>query len=331
MNSLNQRLKNDLRGLQIVHAFGWLRAKELGAFLWPQNASSTEAANRMIRSWHARKLVILRELPDRSGKAVVLALAGVRLLKSHGIDASTGKDIGSTSTEEGWRPPASWRHDLIATGVLAELHKRGYKAISEQSLRRVPTDSPKLPDGLLCSPEGHWIWLEVEHSKKTGKNLSELGKALAFAAAGRIKAVGGQRCTKAMFAYADTVDSRGHAINHKARVLKAISEQTRESIEVIAAHCELRGAGVEKVTLLIERVERQRVLEVLRVLNAQGWQKNEDEVMYSRYSKYIAYIWQEEDGYGFQVADEMTEHLGDIADTLTGAKTRCAQTIAELL
>lgn len=298
--------------------------------MWPKNTSSAEAANRIIRSWHARKLVILRELPERSGKAVVLALGGVRLLKSHGIDASTGKDIGST-TAEGWRPPASWRHDLIAAGVLAELHKRGYKAISEQSLRRAPTDSTKLPDGLLCSPDGHWIWLEVEHSKKTGKNLRELGKALAFAAAGRIKAVGGQRCTKAMFAYADTVDSRGHAINHKARVLKAISEQTRESIEVIAAHCELRGAGVEKVTLSIERIERQRVLEVLRMLNANGWQKNEDDVMYSRYSKYIAYVWQEADGFGFQVADEIAELAGDIADTLTEAKTRCAQQIAALL
>lgn len=329
MDSIEQQLQNDLRGLRWVHEFGWLRAPELGTLMWPKNATSAEAANRLIRSWVARKLVLVRELPDRAGKATVLALAGVRLLAEHGYEARTGKDIG-TMSETGWTPPHSWRHDLIAAGVLANMAKRGYSVIAEQTLRRIPTKSPKLPDGLLCCPDGQWLWLEVEHSTKTGKNLQQLGKALALAATGEIHEVGGQRCSRAMVAYIDTRDTRGHNINHKSRVTKAISEQAKEPIEVLFAHCELRGASVAKVTITKERIEPGKVFAVLRVMNAHGWKEKDDEpgVMYSMYSQYIAYVWPAEEGlYGYQIEG----FDGNYAASVSEAKKACATKILALL
>lgn len=328
MNSIELRLKNDLRGLRLVYEFGWLRASELGALMWPKNVTSAEAASRLIRGWEKRKLVLVRELPARAGKATVLALAGVRLLAEHGYEAKTGKDIG-TMSESGWSPPISWRHDLIATGVLTTLFKQGYSVIAEQSLRRIPTQSQKLPDGLLRSPDGQWIWLEVEHSTKTGKNLQLLGKALALAATGEIHDVGGQRCSKAMVAYIDTRDTRGHNINHRSRVTKAISEQAEQPVNVMFAHCEMQGAGVARVTITTERIEPGGWLSVLRVMNAHGWKEKHDEpsVMYSMYSRYIAYVWPETEGlYGYQIDGLGADYAGSVSE----AKQACAAKIFAL-
>lgn len=329
MNSIDLRQQNDLRGLTLVFEYGWLRARELGAFMWPRNSSSAEAANRLVRSWEKRKLVLVRELPERSGKAIVLALSGVRLLAEHGYHAKTGKDIGTT-TEKGWIPPHSWRHDLIATGVLAEFHKRGYSVIPEQTLRRsTSTYATKLPDGLLCGPTGEWIWLEVEHAKKTGRNMRDLAKALAYAAAGEIKEVGGKRCTQAMAAYTDNVDTRGYTLNHRARLIKAISEQTRKTVDVTFAYCEMKGSGVKEITLATERIEPAALLEVLRVMNAGGWHASADEagVFVAVYSHHKAYVWEYEKGtYAYQVNDMLANFVSNI----TEAKLACARTIASL-
>lgn len=297
--------------------------------MWPKNATSAIAANRLIRSWERRKLVLVRELPTRAGKATVLALAGVRLLAAYGYEAKQGKDIGTMSAQ-GWKPPHSWRHDLIAAGVLTTLFKRGYNVIPEQALRRMPTASPKLPDGLVCDPHGHWHWLEVEHSTKTAKKLQFLAKALTLAASGDIHEIAGKRCTRALVAYPEVNDTRGFQIHHKSRVTKAISEQTKQPIEVLFAHCELKGASVTNVTITKERIEPSGVLGVLRVMNAQGWRDKVDEpgVMYSVYRGYIAYVWADDQGgYSFQVGDQQAEYAG----TISAAKNASAARIFALL
>lgn len=310
-----------------MHEFGWLRAAELGAFMWPANATSAEAANRMIRSWVVRKLVLVRELPDRAGKATVLALAGVQLLAAHGYTAHSGKDIGTLSGSQ-WMPPKSWRHDLMAAGVLAHLFKRGCKVIPEQSLRREPTQSPKLPDGLICTPSGHWIWLEVENAVKTGKNMQMLGKALALAAIGRAHSVGGQHCSVALVAYTDTKDTRGHNLNHKARVMKAISEQTKRPIEVLFAHCTMAGASVTSVTITPEKIESEQELKVLRVMNKRGWEIDpETGCLTTIYGRYSAYIWEGDGGYWWVQIDERE---ATPYDTLTKAKRGAATEIHTL-
>lgn len=324
---MKKRLSNDIAGLKFVHAFGWLRAAELGALLFPTTATATVAASRVIRSWEQRRFVIVRELPERSGKAVVLAAAGVRFLSENGYKARSGKDLGSTACGE-WKPPASWRHDLIAAGVLVELRRRGYSVIPETTLRRSQSDATKLPDGLLRSPSGEWIWLEVEHARKTGRSLQDLGKALALAAAGEIKSVAGRYATAALVAYVENEDERGYSVDHRARVLKAIAEHAEKPLKVAMARCTTTGAGVTGISITEASVEPEKALRVLRVLNAGKWQQLENEVLQATYGSHIASVWPIEPGrWGYQV-DELP---GDYVGSVTEAKQYCARAIADML
>lgn len=328
MDSMQKRFHNDIAGLKFVHAFGWLRAVELGALLFPKTATATIAASRVIRSWEKRRLVIVRELPDRAGRAVVLAAGGVRFLSENGHTASSGKDLGST-TAGVWKPPASWMHDLIATGALIELRKRGYKVIPEATLRRTESDCPKLPDGLLQSQSGEWVWLEVEHARKTGKNMRSLGQAIALAAAGEIKSIAGAHCTRAMIAYCEKTDERGYALNHKARVLKSVSEYAKKPLEVTLAHCTLVGVGVGCLELEKALVEPYRALGVLRAMSARGW-RQEGYMHYCRHSGFSASIGQE-DLEGSLWSWQIEDYPAEYAESLTDAKLMCARAIAELL
>lgn len=327
MNSIEKRRQNDLAGLLFVHYFGWLRAIELGALLFPKNATSAEAANRIIRGWDQRRLVIVRELPDRAGKAIVLATAGVRFLSENGHKSSSGKDLGSTAAGV-WKPPASWRHDLIAAGVLGELRKQGYGVVPETELRRRSNDCPKLPDGLLKGLDGQWIWLEVEHARKTGRHLQDLGKAIALAATGEIKSIAGCNATAALVAYVENEDEREYAIDHRSRVLKAISEYAPKPLKVALAHCTLKGAGIASLTITEVVVEPKRALAVLRVLNAGKWLQLENGIQQGHYGSHRASVWPIEPGlWGYQV-DELP---GDYAGTIKEAKQHCARAIAEML
>lgn len=322
---MQKRLSNDIAGLRFVHAFGWLRAAELGALLYPKTTTATIAAARIIRSWEQRRFVIVRELPERAGRAVVLAAAGVRFLSENGHHARSGKDLGNT-TAGAWKPPASWRHDLIAAGVLAALRKQGYGVVPETDLRRKASDCPKLPDGILKSPSGQRIWLEVEHSRKTGRSLRELGRALALAAAGEIKAIAGTRCTAAMFAYCVTTDERGYQINHRERVLKAISEYAQEPLEVLIARCTMVGVGVNSVELEKTLVEPGKWLSVRRVLDSNGWVE-ENGALQSHYGRHQVRIWQANGRWAYQLEGSFITYC----ETISDAKQQAAQEFAEQL
>ncbi|PLK49848.1 hypothetical protein [Uliginosibacterium sp. TH139] len=135
ISSQAQRVQNDLKGLSLLHRFGWLRAPELGKLFWRTQEHASVRANRLVRSWAERKLVLVRRLPEGAGQAVVLSEAGARLLRDYAdIDAKSGKDWGETRSAT-WVPALTWKHDLIAAGVLAELSRQGYPAPLAQNLR----------------------------------------------------------------------------------------------------------------------------------------------------------------------------------------------------
>ena len=136
MNAFEQRDQNDLLGLGWINRFGWLRTAELGPLIWPKDRYAVDRTNRITRGWIARDLVIARPLPDGAGRALVLSACGARLLREAGIEAQSGKDIGEI-VEGRWQAPATWRHDLISAGVLADLYVRGYQVSPERELRRL--------------------------------------------------------------------------------------------------------------------------------------------------------------------------------------------------
>lgn len=121
---------------------------------------------RLARGLVNRRLVLSRKLPEGAGQALFLATAGVGMLAEHGIWAASGKSIGQTSGQD-WTAPVTWKHDLLAHGVLCELFKRGYKVLPEAEIRRRAGSIAKLPDGLVQTPDSQGQWLLAGSRKRS--------------------------------------------------------------------------------------------------------------------------------------------------------------------
>jgi len=223
MSPIEQHLRNDLDGLQLIHKFGWLRTHELGPLMWPNGRHSRHQADRLVRSWRDRGLIIERKLPHHAGRALVLALRGVRLLAEQGIVARTGKDFGETKGQH-WCPPITWRHDLFATQILVHLYLQGFDVYPEAQIRREAGHLQKFPDGLAYRAGDQVIWLEVEHARKTGRSMSQLAQALCAVSEGTATPILGLKPTSCLVAFAATQrDERGYVLDHQSRLRRAIA------------------------------------------------------------------------------------------------------------
>ena len=333
MNAHEQRRLNDANGLHYLHCFGWLRTAELGKLMWPDSPASRQAADRLARSWIERHLVISRELPDGAGRALVLATAGVRLLSENGIEATSGKDIGRFPSK-GWLPPASWRHDLIACGVLCALHQRGYKVIPEAQIRRLGERLAKVPDGLALK-DGETIWLESENARKTGPEMNRLADALVAVATGQAAPVAGFKPTAAMVAFLPSaLDERGHVLRHQERVRRAVSAHAKSDLTLHWAACTLLGAaGIGNVTFSAETILADHPGRILKVLDARGWKQDEDGCLSVTYSDHRAIVWQDERGIWSSCVETIDGDLVEPAchaENLSAAKRETAVVLARI-
>ena len=336
MNAYEQRKQNDVTGLAWVNRFGWIRTTELGPLLWPGNPSARHQADRLVRSWLERGLLLARELPEGAGRALVLSQGGVDLLASQGVSATLGKDIGKFIKDPKWRPPLkyeplwlppkTWRHDLLAAGLLVELHRQGWTVYPEREIRQRSGWLAKLPDGLAVKG-AEVAWLEVERASKTGADGRKLTDALCAVGTGEAVSVLGHRPTVAMVAYQpDARDSRGYALDHRARIKAAVAETTRKPVAILWAACTLRGpAGMGTVKFERETIQSDRAG---RILPRMSWgpDPTEEGVLVASYSPYLARVWQDEYGWSYQV----DERPAGYADNMSDAKRACADEIAGL-
>jgi len=331
MNPFEQRRLKDAKGLLFVHRFGWLRTAELGKLMWPDSPASRHAADRLARSWIERQLVIVRDLPGGAGRALVLAAAGVRLLAENGIEAGSGKGIGRLN-DEGWLPPASWRHDLIGHGVLCDLHRRGYDVYPEMELRRLAEGYPKIPDGFAVK-DGEGIYLEVENARKSGYEMRKLADALSIVASGQAASIAGFKPNSAMVAFVPSaIDERGYNLSHQTRVRNAIQAVAKNELSIYWAKCTLRGcAGVGKVDIQKEQLSTDRASRILKVLDSWGWHPHQEGGTYSSYNKHIAHVWENEYGWGYSV-HTFGGHLleSNHASDHTDAKRMAASVLARI-
>lgn len=329
MQNHEQRLHNDLASLRFIHLFGWLRIAELGILMKPHTETTLESGARLARSLADRRLVLVRQLPEGAGRALVLSSAGVRFLGQYGFHATSGKSIGYTSGVS-WRPPSTWKHDLLAHGVLCELFRQGYEVMPEAEIRRRATSSRKLPDGLVRSPgpRGQWHWLEVESARKSGPHMHRLAAVIAAVAQGTVELCG-IRPTHSIVAYfKQALDERMHQLNHQTRVSNAVALASFTDISVTFAECQRKGAaGVASMHLTNVLIAADRTSAILHRLNAGGWiQDAESEVWQASYGHYSAYVWQDSDASGlwsYQVEQDGTTFPAGYADSMQEAK-RCA-------
>lgn len=320
--SFDQRLLNDIYGLTWISKFGWLRSAELGRLMWPNDAYARTRADRVVRGWLERGLVISRGLPDGAGRAFVLSEPGARLLREAGqLTVKTGKDWGEYQKNV-WRPDSDWCHDLIASGVLVRLHEQGWQIIPERLIRQTNQDLAKIPDGLAIR-ENKVVWLEVEHARKSGRAMRDLANALRIVAEGTCKAVSGCRPTTTWVAYADAPDDRGYRIDHRFRITSAIRRIAREDISITWAACSLSGRGVSCITLIPETIEASLARVLLEKLDANGWQEK-DGCLVSYYGGRAAYVWEDDDGLGYEVEGCVAERAANKSEAMFW----CAKCIA---
>ncbi len=335
MKTHETRIKNDIEALRFVHSFGWLRIVELGTLMKPKTATSLEAGARLARNLIARHLVLSRRLPEGAGQALVLATAGVRLLAEHGISAASGKSIGQTAGER-WTPPSTWKHDVLAHGVLCELFKRGYKILPEAEIRRRAVAFTKLPDGLAKEPgaQGRWLWLEVENARKSGPNMKHMADAIAAVSSGHVVLLG-IRPTACLVAYwRNSVDERGHRLNHRNRVANAVATVSKVDVELMFASVTRKGAaGVGNVDLSKVTIASDRASAILKRLDANGWILDGDEVWRAQYGERTALVWDQPELGGWHY---MLENAGKAvapatsAENISAAKRGVAALIASL-
>jgi hypothetical protein len=309
----------DLRGLEWVWDFGWLRPQELGRLLWPKVGHATKNAERICRKWEDNGLIIRRNLPNHNGTAIVLSSNGAELLKEIGIDAKTGKDIGfarkktdeekreyedrkkkekekkkeKTKDPENknkkrrkknnedivWKPPATWKHDLLSSGVLSICHEMGHEIFPEMKLRRENPNTNKIPDGIIKwkNPNGGAtlrIWLEVEASKKSG---TKYGDPLAKAVIDSMNEKGDElsqiRCNYAMIAFnPNQICDRGYSLDHKERIKSKIEKLTKKDIKVSFLELKLTGLGVSGFKIINEKIESNEIARAVALLDKK-WEK----------------------------------------------------------
>lgn len=226
--------QNDFAGLNLIHKFAWLRPTELGEMLWPNSPGARKNMSKLLAKWRKNRYVIERKLPENLGTALVLARHGVELLKRNEVECvKAGKDWGEL-TPDGFIPPASWKHQLLQSGLAAILMARGYEVFAEPSIRRMGIEGDSIPD-LLARPAGsdYWLWCEVESARKTGAvrrrtgyqdklgPLPKLAETLRYAAHGT--ALGPFQVRGALVAFdKHAKDERGHGLNHALRVSNAL-------------------------------------------------------------------------------------------------------------
>jgi hypothetical protein len=325
MDAYEESRRNDRDGLRFLDDFGWLRTVELGGLLWPNNKSSRQQADRLARRWVNLNLVLVRKLPDGAGRALVLSAAGVRHLAEFDVEARSGKDIGQVRAGK-WTPPQTWRHDLVAVGVLVELHKNGYTVWPEHRIRRLAGRLVKIPDGLAFRGQ-EVVWLEAENSRKSGPELRQLAEALNRVARDLAEPVLGLKPTRVLVAFPLGIkDENGHNLSHQSRVRNALSKHCRQSTPLTWARCTISGsAGVGEVVFEAETVRSDRAAAIGLRLDASGWQLR-DGVLESSYSGYTVTVWEDENGWAFCAEPGRAGY----ADNITAAKRACADDLVRL-
>lgn len=268
-------IDNDLIGLGWINRFGWIRPQEIGYFLWPAAQHRVKNAERIARRWIESGLCIARDLPMGSGRALVLSSRGAEFLCDRGTEARTGKDIGEVVRGE-WRPPASWRHDLRAAGVLARLSAKGCEVWPERQLRAAHPGVKKIPDGIAVDSQGVGYWLEVERAHKSGRELDHLIDSIGSVSAGRAARLSGVQCTVPLVAVSPReIDSRGYAIDHQHRVTQAIRARVGHDVTVVFLVLKLAGEGVSDYEKNIVRVEADSISRRVKMLRS-GWEARGD-------------------------------------------------------
>jgi hypothetical protein len=196
--------ENELRVLRALHRFGWLRTRDLAALVWQHwaknptgepnlapsalTAAGLRMAQRTLSRLRDKRLVLNSRAPDGS-LIYALAEAGAQALQQIGVDAATGKNLMRNFSS------AHYRHRCIANAIAVGAIVAGYRVSTEREIAQgLWLGGPlgiagKKPDVLIRSGHSVW-WVEVERSRKNGKDYARLLMWLGAVAEDAFRAAG---------------------------------------------------------------------------------------------------------------------------------------------
>lgn len=254
------------------------------------------------------------------------------MLAEQGISARSGKDVG-TATPDGWIPSIGWRHDLLAHGVLVHLYQRDFDIWPEHELRRLDGDADKIPDGLARDKHGDRVfWIEVERARKSGDHMDDLAKAVIRAYRGQLT-VAKVKPTVALVAYVPGAKSeRGHQIDHRTRVTRAIAAHAGEDVKLIWGVCEVRGtASLRRISFEQDSIHSDRGRAMLRQLTKSGWRPKDGaaNVSWAHSGSHRVEVWKDADGWKYSAWDG-DKQVGQVGkeESISAAKLAAAGVLA---
>ncbi len=232
--------------LHFIARFGWLRAIELGRFVYPNDKHGRKYAEKLLRKLVQLRYVLPRKLPGvGAGTGYVVAARGAAWLNANVVGSNErnahleeddyfrdGTNWGRSNKDGIWSPPLSWEHDLLATGVLSLFWQQGaVDVVSEHELLRMMPNASKHADGLAVTKDPHGqlqtVWLEVERSRKSGENLDAMLKAIVAAQRGTpvTNYPGLPPIKYGMIAVPELCrDERGYSLDHQQRILNRLAK-----------------------------------------------------------------------------------------------------------
>lgn len=255
--------ENAAEALRLVAYFGWLRAAELGRLLYPKNEHGRKYAETHLRKLLTLRYVLARPLPGKdAGRAYVLTQRGANWLNDLAEKPTYEPGTKWGEVRDGvWSPPASWRHDLLAVGLLALLREAGWRVIPEAVIRKGLTASDKLPDGIayLEGDKRRCLWIEVENQRKSGQQLEHMLRTVAKIERGKCDTqyLGVPPFTQALIAVPlGAKDERGHNINHAERIKNMVKKLgVSSTLQLLICELKLRGVGVESLSEKVLTIE----------------------------------------------------------------------------
>ena len=258
--------------LHFIARFGWLRAVELGRFVYPNDTHGRKYAEKLLRKLVQLRYVLPRKLPGvGAGTGYVVAARGAAWLNANVVGTNErnahldeddyyrdGTNWGRSDKNGVWSPPLSWEHDLLATGVLSLFWQQGaVDVVSERELlRMVPNvKDNKHADGLAVTKDQHGqlqtVWLEVERSRKSGENLDAMLRAIVAAQRGTpvTDYPGLPPVRHGMIAVPELCrDERGYSLDHQQRILNRLAKtRVKYDTHINFTFMQLKHVTVESI------------------------------------------------------------------------------------
>ena len=301
--------KNSLTALRYIAKFGWLRAYELGRFMYFDSKNFRERASNLLFRLHERKLVLKRRLPHTAGQAFVLSKGGADYLKNtfdmnineHSL-FKTGKNIGKVNA--GIWSPSNFEHHLLSCSVLAELQAQGATIYSERQMHLHPRRLQKIPDGFAIK-DGQGIWIEVENSHKDGEDMRAFAKPLAHILNEGIRILGVET-SQVLIGYPKfKKDKKQHYINHQLRTSNAIASYLKADSTV--TYMPLKMGGLySSVALKQFKVELQSE-NWRRIAKQLQWQRFKNNSQTANYYGFILNVIALKNSFIYEIHDTRTD------------------------